>query len=159
MTIKDKNLTFSTAQSVALTAGTTALVSTDKVPLSALADIGIGIPVYLVVAVTTAIVAAGPGTFEVQFVSDTTSIATDTSVTYHLRSGPITTANNSTSNPAGKILMCAPIPMEGSSGTTGAYEALLAVRILATTQDLSSGAIDAYLTTDPQKYKAYANAI
>lgn len=162
MTMLDKLAEFADNASAVMTAGSTALVLPNQIDLTTARDIGVGEPVYLVVSVGgTALQAAGAGSIEVQFVSDATdTIATDTSVTYHLRSPSITTANNTTSNPVGKVLFSAPIPAQGANAAgTSAYERHIAVRLLATTQNITGGTIDAYLTTDPQQYRAYANAI
>ena len=163
MVMMDKLLEFGDAAAVAMTAGSTALVLPNQIDTSlTVPDLGNGEPVWFVCSVATAIVAAGAGTLEVQLVSDASdSIATDTTVTYHLRSPSITTANNSTSNPAGKVLFAAPLPLTAATGAALGLggERFLGARILATTQNLSSGNVDCYLTTDPAKYRAYANAI
>lgn len=162
MTMLDKLAEFADAASVAMTAGSTALVLPNQIDqLITVAYPGIGDPVYFVCSVATAIVAAGAGSLEVQLVSDASaSTATDTTVTYHLRSPAITTANNATSNPAGKVLYACALPIAQASGTGVVNsERFLAARILATTQNISSGAVDCYLTTDPSAYVAYANAI
>lgn len=162
MTMLDNLAEFADDAAATMTAGSTALVLTSQMDLTQARDIGVGEPIYLIVSVGgTALQAAGAGSIEVQFVSDSSaSIATDTSVTYHLRSPSITTANNTTSNPKGKVLFAAPIPAFGATGTgISAYEKFIGVRLLATTQNITGGTINAYLTTDPQQYRAYANAI
>jgi hypothetical protein len=162
MVMMDKLLEFGDAAAAAATAGT-ALVLPNQIDTSlTVPDLGNGEPIWFVCSVATAIVAAGAGTLEVQLVSDSTdTIATDTSVTYHLRSPSITTANNSTSNPAGKVLFAAPLPLTAATGTALGLggERFLGARLLAASQNISSGAVDCYLTTDPAKYRAYANAI
>lgn len=164
MTMFDKLLTFGDAAAAAATAGT-ALVLPNQVDLGAAGmDFGNGEPIYFVCTVATAIVAAGAGTLEVQLVSDdSASIGTGilgTSVTYHVRSPLITTANNSTSNPAGKILFVGVVPALSASGTSkGTAERYLGARLVAASQDISSGAVDCYLTKNAGIYKAYANAI
>jgi hypothetical protein len=162
MVMMDKLLEFGDAAAAAATAGT-ALVLPNQIDTSlTVPDLGNGEPIWFVCSVATAIVAAGAGTLEVQLVSDSTdTIATDTSVTYHLRSPSITTANNSTSNPAGKVLFAAPLPLTAATGTALGLggERYLGARLLAASQNISSGNVDCYLTTDPAKYRAYANAI
>jgi hypothetical protein len=162
MTMLDKFLEFGDAAAAAATAGT-ALVLPNQIDTSlTVPDLGNGQPIYFVCSVATAIVAANAGTLEVQLVSDSTdTIATDTSVTYHLRSPSITTANNSTSNPAGKVLFAAPLPLTAATGSALGLggERFLGARLLAGSHNISSGAVDCYLTTDPAKYRAYANAI
>jgi hypothetical protein len=162
MTMLDKFLEFGDAAAAAATAGT-ALVLPNQIDTSlTVPDLGNGEPIYFVCSVAPAIVAAGAGTLEVQLVSDSTdTIATDTSVTYHLRSPAITTANNSTSNPAGKVLFAAPLPLTAATGSALGLggERFLGARLLAATQNISSGNVDCYLTKDPAKYRAYANAI
>ena len=164
MVMLDKLAEFGDAAAAAATAGT-ALVLPNQIDLGSTGlNFGNGEPIYFVCAVSTAIVAAGDGTLEVQLVSDdSASIATGilgTSVTYHVRSPLITTANNSTSNPAGKILYVGAVPYLAASGTAvGNAERYLGARLVAAAQNISSGNVDCYLTTDPAIYKAYANAI
>lgn len=159
MTMYDKNLEFANAASVAATAGTP-LVLTNVIDTTDSA-LTYGQPIYFVCVVTTAIVAAGAGTMRVELVSDGTStIATDATVTEHIVGPEITTANNSTSNPAGKVLIAQALPHAAASGTVvGNAERYLGARIVATTQNLSSGNVTCFLTQDPGVYKAYANAI
>lgn len=163
MVMMDKLLEFADAGDVTMTAGSTALVLSSQIDTSITApDLGNGEPIYFICSVATAIQAAGAGSIEVQLVSDASaSIATDTTVTYHLRSPSITTANNTTSNPAGKVLFAAPLPLTAATGTGYGLsgERYLGARILATTQNISSGAVDCYLTKDQAKYRAYANGI
>ncbi len=163
MVMMDRLLEFADAAPVAMTAGATALVLPNQVDtLLTVPDLGNGEPVWFVCSVATAIVAAGAGSIEVQLVSDATdTIATDGSVTFHLRSPSITTANNTTSNPAGKVLFAAPLPLTAATGSALGLggERVLGARIVATTANISSGNVDCYLTTDPAKYRAYANAI
>lgn len=163
MVMMDKLLEFGDAASAAVTTAAVSLVLPNQIDtLLTVPDLGNGEPVWFVCSVATAIVAAGAGTLEVQLVSDSSaSIATDTSVTYHLRSPLITTANNSTSNPAGKVLFAAPLPLTAATGATLGLggERFLGARLVPLGNNISSGAVDCYLTTDPAKYRAYANAI
>lgn len=164
MVMMDKLLEFGDAAAAAATAGT-ALVLPNQVDLGSIGlDFGNGEPIFFVCTVSTAIVAAGAGTLEVQLVSDdSASIATGilgTSVTYHVRSPLITTANDSTSNPAGKILYVGIVPALAASGTAkGNAERFLGARLVAAGNNISSGNVDCYLTKDAAIYKAYANAI
>lgn len=162
MTMYDKQLEFANAASVAMTAGTTALVLTNTIPLND-STLTLGQPMYFVCVVTTAIVAANAGSLRVELVSHATSIGTGTaanSVTYHIKGPEITTANNSTSNPAGKVLYAGAIPHTvATAAANGNPGAVLGARIVATTENLSSGNVTCFLTQDPGKYKAYANAI
>lgn len=160
MTMYDKQLEFANGAAAAMTAGSTALVLTNVIDTTDSA-LTLGQPIYFVCIVTTAIVAAGAGLLEVQLVSDgTSSIATDTSVTYHIRVPNIVTANNSTSNPAGKVLVAQALPQSAASTSgLGNAERYLGARLLATTQNISSGNVTCFLTQDPGKFKAYANAV
>lgn len=159
--ILDKLLEFGDATSVANTAGSTynlggadnILVDTSSVAR----DLGNGEPVYFVVTVDTAIVAAGAGSITVSLVSDsTTTIATDGSATTHLTQTYTTaaTAGGSAANKtaAGSIMMCAALP----SGKT--FERYLAVQYTVTSNNTSAGKINAFLTKDPTGWAAYADA-
>lgn len=114
-------------------------------------DIGVSGEIYLVVQASRDItVAAGSGTVQFQLVSDGTStIATDGSQSVHARSASFPTST--TAIKAGTTLMAMALPMEGT-----AYERYLAVQQVTGTTAINAGGINAFLTKDVSRFKAYA---
>jgi hypothetical protein len=145
--IMDERNEFADAASVAAAAGT-ALIG-DVINLGSVArDMGQGEPVWFVVTVDTAFVAAGAGTINIQLVSDAqAAIATDGSATVHLSTGAkATAASTPAGQRAGDVLFAAPLPVEGS-----VYEQYLGVLCTIATQTVSAGKINAFLTLDPPR--------
>jgi hypothetical protein len=130
----------------------------DQIDLGAAArDIGNGEPLYLVVTVDTSIITAGSaGTVQFKLVSDdTASIATDGSATEHYASKAFVTDDAALNElDAGALAFAVALPMEGP-----VYERYLGLLQLTGTTAISAGKINAFLTRDVAKYKAYANAI
>lgn len=149
--IIDKRTEF--ADGLALTSAAATYNMTNVVDLTTARDIGSGQPVYLVISVDTAILAAGAGTIAFALVSDASgTIATDGSQTTHWSSGTIATSTDS-AIAAGYTLVQA-LPQEGK-----VYEEFLGVQYTVATQALTAGAASAYLTIDPPKRAVYADAI
>ena len=86
--ILDERFEFCDATSVALTAGANFQNIGDVVDLSVARDIGVGMPLYLVVQVDTTIITGGnAGTIQFQLVSDASgTIATNGTQTVHGKS-------------------------------------------------------------------------
>lgn len=122
----------------------------DIIDLGVARDLGGDKALYLVVQVDTGIaVGSGTGTVSFQLVSDGTStIATDGSQSIHARSATFNTST--TPIAAGTTLMAVQLPMEGI-----AYERYLAVQQVTGTTAISAGKINAFLTTDVSRFKAY----
>lgn len=110
-----------------------------------------GEPIWLVVIVTTAVQAAGAGTYTIKLMSDSTAAIDTSSGTTHIEK-TFVTANNTTSNAVGKRMIVQALPHD-------TYEQFLGIVVSAATQNVTGGALDAFLTTSPQYWKAYANAI
>lgn len=157
--IYDKNLIFAEAVSVA-TVADRKLIG-DVVDLQGLGsgtggvrDIGAGRPVYLVIQTTTEIITAGvAGTIAFELVSDAQAAIDPDTGTTHFRSKAYVTddaAANSDELNVGGVPVCVAIPMEGS-----AYERYLGIVIDVGTTEVTAGAVTAFLTLDPAKYKAY----
>lgn len=144
---------FCNAQAAAATAGTPLLLGSQIDLKAAGINISGGKPVWLVCLVTTAVVAAGAGTVELRLMSDDSASINVSTGTMHARSLSITTANNATTLPAGTMLWVQPLPSHQT------YEQFLGIVISATTQNISSGNIDAFLTEDVSYWKAYRDAI
>lgn len=153
--ILDERTEFADAVSVAAAAGT-ALIG-DVIDLTNVGyDIGIGEDIWVVVTTDTEIITAGAaGTLNIQVASDAqAAIATDGTATIHLQSGALVTddsaANDDRFN-AGGIILAARLP----SGTYERYLGILAVTATTTT---TAGKINAFLTKDFAKWRAYADA-
>lgn len=122
----------------------------DQIPLSVARDIGAGEPVFLVISVDTAIQSTGAATVAFELVSDdSASISTTGAATQHLTTGDIPVA----SLVAGYQRAFA-LPQE-----LPAYEGYLGLIANVGTVALSAGKVNAFLTRNAAKYKAYADAI
>ncbi len=153
--ILDKLTEFADAQSVAGTAGTTINVGS-QINLGSARDIGAGQPLYLVINVDTSIITGGAaGTIAFQLASDSTaSIATNGTQTIHYTSKAFVTDDDALNElDAGETAVIIALPMEGV-----AYEQFLGVQAVIGTTDTTAGKINAFLTHDPSKWKAYADA-
>lgn len=111
-----------------------------------LRDIGNGQPVYLVIQVDTAFVGA-TSTTQFQLASDSTANLA-TSKTVHLDTGAIPVATLV----AGYTKIMA-LPSEVT------YERYLGLWETVGTANVTAGKINAFLTTDPARWTAYADAI
>jgi hypothetical protein len=154
----DGLLEFADATSVAAAAGT-ALIG-DVVDLGTVTrDIGAGEPAYLVISVDTEIITGGTaGTVQFALASDAqAAIATDGSATIHYLSRAFVTddaaANDAAMN-AGAFPVVVAIPAEGP-----VYERYLGILAITATTTTTAGKINAFITSDPKWYRAYANAI
>jgi len=152
--ILDERNEFADAVSVAAGAGT-ALIG-DVIDLSVARNIGNGEPLYFVITAATEIITAGAaGTIKFQLASDAAAaIATDGTASVHFDTGTFVTddsaANDSQLN-AGGVICAVAIPNEGR-----VYERYLGVLCTIGTTTVTAGAINAFLTHDVAKWKAYA---
>jgi hypothetical protein len=154
--LMDKNLEFADAVSVAAAAGTALIGS--QIDMTVVRDIANGRPVYLVITTDTEIITGGTaGTIQFKLASDASAaIATDGSATDHWLSPVFVTddaALNSAQLNAGGVIAMVPLPIEGA-----VYERYLGILAVIATTTVTAGAINAFLTLDPRKYKAYADA-
>lgn len=152
--IMDDFLEFADATSVVNATGTFLIGDVVDLGLPG-RDIGNGDEIYLVINVATAIIAASAGTIRFQLVSDAQpAIAVDGSASVHYDSGTFATnVLASTALPAGRSAVQVALPREGV-----VYERYLGVIAIIATQAVTGGAIDAFLTQDPSKFKAYPRA-
>lgn len=122
----------------------------DVIDLSVARDLGGDRALYLVVTVDTGITTAGSaGTVAFQLVSDgTDTIATNGTQSVHATSKAWTTG--ATAIAAGTVLFAVQLPMEGT-----AYERYLAVQQVTGTTALNAGKVNAFLTMDVARWKAY----
>lgn len=152
--ILDERLEFADAVSVAAAAGT-ALIG-DVIDLQTARDIGNGEPIYLVITCDTEIITGGSaGTLGFQLASDAqAAIATDGTATVHWASQLFVTddaAVNAAQFNAGGIIAAIAIPMEGP-----VFERYLGILAVTATTTTTAGKINAFLTLDVAKWKAYA---
>jgi hypothetical protein len=152
--ILDERLEFADATSVA--AGASTAVIGDVIDLGAgVVDIGLGEDMWLVIQVTTAIVAAGAGTIKFDLVSDalaTLGAGVLANCTVHLSTAAlVTAASTPAGQTAGSVLMAARLP-------AGTYERYLGILCTIASQTVSAGAINAFLTKDYAKWAAIADA-
>jgi hypothetical protein len=121
----------------------------DIIDLSVARDLGGDRALYLVVTVDTGITTAGSaGTVAFQLVSDGTDTISTTTQSVHLVSKAWVTGSSAIA--AGTVLMAVQLPMEGT-----AYERYLAVQQVTGTTALNAGKVNAFLTTDVARWKAY----
>ena len=149
--ILDELLEFADATSVAAAAGT-ALIG-DVIDLQEARDIGNGEPIYLVIQCATSIITGGAaGTIKFQLASDAqAAIATDGSATVHFDTGTfVTDGDDANALDAGASIAAVALPMEGV-----AYERYLGILCVTATTTTTAGAINAFLTKDVAKWKAY----
>lgn len=153
--IMDESLEFADAASVAHAAGTVLLG--DVIDLSVTGrDIGQS-EMYFIITVDTAVVTSGTaGTIQFKLVSDSTSsIATDGTATEHFVSHAFVTDDTGEDLTAGKMAVCVKLP--SSDVTT--YERYLGVLYVVGTTTTSAGAVNAFLSRDSHRWKAYAAGI
>lgn len=143
MSIVDSRLEFCSAVAVTGSTGTNLIGS--QIDLgSANLNIGNGEPLFLVIAVETAItVSTSTGTHAFKLVSDDSASISTTTSTVHLTS-PTYTGNQA----KGKKLFVAALPY-------GVYERYLGILDVVGTEVSTAGKVDAYLTRFPPSWKAY----
>ena len=145
----DAGLEFADATSVGTPNNSTVNVG-DNFSIGDARDVGAGTPLYLVVNVTTAITSGGAATVAFLLVSDaSTTIATDGTATKHIETKAFAVADLV----AGFQVVVA-LPPEPPT-----YELFLGVQVKETaSQALTAGNINAFLTTEPNLYRAYPDA-
>lgn len=146
--IIDSLLQFGDAFDLDQEAGT--YLMTNQVDLGAAgADIGNGQPVYLCAHVVEAFTDGGDAaTLTLRLCSDDSAAIHATTSTIHIDSGAMLKA----ALPLGKKF-CWPLPAAGTE-----YERYLGVNCIVGTAGFDTGMIDAFLTADPNIWKAYADA-
>jgi hypothetical protein len=154
--ILDDRLEFADATALNTGAAGTYLIG-DQIDMSVARDLGAGEPMYLVINVDTSIITAGTaGT--VQFIlasDDSAAIATDGSASVHYTSKAFVTDDDALNElDAGDTAVIIALPMEGV-----AYERYLGILQVTGTTAVSAGKINAFLTSTPAKWKAFADGI
>lgn len=155
--IMDELIEFADATSVAASAGT-ALIG-DVIDLGATPqDFGAGEQMYLVIVPSTEIITGGSaGTLTFKLASDAAAaIATDGSASEHIVTTAYVTdgtdANDAQLKVGGTIYMGA-LP----TGSAVPYERYLGILAVTATTTTTAGAINAFLTSDVSRWKAYAD--
>jgi len=121
----------------------------DQIDLTLARDVGSGEPVWCVITVDTLPVSA-TGTASFSLVSDAqAAIAVDGSATVHFTTSARLAANMA----AGTVLAAVALPIEGA-----VYERYLGILQTTAIAAFSAGKINALLTHDFAKWKAYADA-
>ena len=144
--ILDKRNEFCDATALNTGAAGTYLLA-DQIDLGTARDIGNGQPVYLVITVDTLPTsAAGTATAQFSLASDATAAISTTTSTVHL----LTKAFAISEMAAGQVLAAIALPMEGV-----AYEQFLGILQTTGTQAFTGGKVNAFLTNDVAKWKAY----
>jgi len=148
--ILDERTEFCDATALNTGAAGTYLIG-DVIDLSVARDIGAGEPLFFVVTVDTAVTSGGAATVTFQLASDAqAAIATDGSASVHFASAAIPKATLV----AGYRAVAVRLPTEGT-----AYEQYLGVLQITGTAALTAGKVNAFLTHDYAKFKAYNDAI
>ena len=121
------------------------------------ADLGNGEPIYIVIQTDTEIITGGSaGTIKFDVVSDslaTLGAAVVADCTTHIAGESIVTDGtdaNGAKCKAGATILCVPLPY-------GTYERYLGVLCTVGTTTTTAGKVNAFLTKDPAKYKAYSD--
>lgn len=111
-------------------------------------DLGSHDPVYLVVRVATTATSGGAATLQVRLVSDDSATPSTTTATVHYTSAAIALASLT----AGATVCVTPLP-------SGSYERYMGIQQITGTAAFTAGAIDAFLTDDPNLWRAYADNV
>jgi hypothetical protein len=149
MSLIDKQTEFSDAQAVTATAISTNVYDNfagNAANQNTLRDVSGG-GAYLVIGCVETVTAVGAATVTITLESDSDA-ALVTSPTVHYTSPAIPKATLV----AGYRVAVIPLPV-------GEYERFMGVRYTVATGPLTAGKFDAYITRDPNLYRAYANAI
>ena len=122
----------------------------DVIDLEVARDIGQGKAIWLVITVDTAVTSGGAGTYQFTLASDAqAAIATDGTATVHIQTAAIPKATLI----AGYVIFAGPLPSEGP-----VYERYLGILQTTAVAAATAGKINAFLTLDFAKWKAYADA-
>jgi hypothetical protein len=149
--ILDERTEFADAVALNTGAAGTYLVG-DQIDLGAVVrDIGVGEPLYLVITVDTLPTSGGSATAQFTLASDdSASIATNGTASVHF----VTKAFAISEMAAGTVLAAVALPMAGV-----AYERYLGILQTTGTAAFTGGKINAFLTKDVSRWKAYPDAI
>lgn len=153
--ILDETLEIADATSVALAISTVVLgdvIDLGATPITS--DIGNGEDLFLVINVDTSIVAAGAGTILYTLVSDALSTlggGVVANCTSHFSKSVVTAASPAGLNLAGATVAIVALPYD-------TYEQYLGILVTVAGNLTSAGKVNAFLTRDPAKWVATADA-
>lgn len=148
--ILDERTEFCDATSLNTGAAGTYLLG-DQIDSGVVRDLGNGQPIYLAITVDTLPTSGGSATAQFTLASDdSASIATNGTASVHF----VTKAFAISEMAAGTVLAAVALPAQGV-----AYERYLGVLQTTGTAAFTGGKINAFLTTDVARWKAYADAI
>lgn len=161
--ILDERLEFADATSVILAAGTAVLGDViDLDPASTAPNTTInleGSDMYLVIQTDTEVITGGSaGTIQFFLVSDalaTLGAGVVASCTLHASTAALVTddsAANAAVLNAGGLIYCGKLP-------SGSYERYLGILFTTAIADTTAGKVNAFLTSDPALYRAYADNV
>lgn len=148
--ILDERTEFADAVALNTGAAGTYLIG-DQIDLGAAQrDVGNGEPLYLVITVDTLPTSGGAATAQFTLASDDSSaIATNGTASVHF----VTKAFAISDMAAGTVLAAVALPIQGV-----AYERYLGILQTTGTAAFTGGKVNAFLTHDVAKWKAYADA-
>lgn len=149
----DNQLSFSKAQSMTVSAAAF-LYSTGWIDLGlAGREIGVGVPLYIVVNVSTVFACVGAGRLDIALLSDATDAASDSGSTVHATIGSF---DITTVTPLAGAQLVMPFP-QMTGHDSGELLQYVSLRYGAITNDITTGNVDAFITDVPQAYKSYAD--
>lgn len=123
----------------------------DQVDLTVARDLGGDMALYLVLLATVGITAGSAGAVTFQLVSADNAALTTNPVVHAQSAAYVTgTGTGTTTLKPGTVLMSIQLPMEGE-----VYKRYVGIRQVTGTTAISAGAIDAFLTEDVARWKAY----
>jgi hypothetical protein len=147
--ILDERLEFCDATALN-TGGAASYLIGDVVDISATSgDIGVGQPLYFVVQVDTTATSGGSATGTFSLCTDGALSSTDLAGANVLVSSKAWTVATMT---AGTVLLAVQVPAQGTT-----FERYLQVQQTTGTAAFTAGKINAFLTTDPSFWRAYAD--
>ena len=143
--ILDSRLEFADGEDISQSTGT--YLATNQIDMETARDIGQGRQMYLVIQIDVAVVGSS-STVNFRLRSDSSAAIHATTSTAHLETGAIAEAVLV----AGHQITLA-LPNEGN-----AYERYLGLQAIVGTATTTAGTYSAFLTFDPQGWKAYPDA-
>ncbi len=111
-------------------------------------DLGLEQEMFLVVRVVTAATSGGAATLQVRLVSDDTATPSTTTASVHFTSRQFALAELT----AGATVAVVRLPSD-------AYERYIGIQQITGTAAFTGGAVDAFLTSDPNVWRAYADNV
>lgn len=111
-------------------------------------DLGVSADLWLIVRAAADATSGGSATLQVRLVSDDSATPSTTTATVHAVSPAIAVADIK----AGTTILATKLP-------SGSYERYLGIQQITGTAAFTAGAIDAFLTNDPNLWRHYADNV